>query len=75
MPVPMSSREIADDLSARIRSGEYPPGSKLPSLRELAGLYSVSVSTIQRALDRVDERGLVVGSQGRGTFVVDVLPR
>ena len=75
MPIPPSSREIADDLSARIRSGEYPPGSKLPTLRELAALYSVSVSTIQRALDRVDERGLIISSQGRGTFVVDDLPR
>jgi len=47
----MSSRQIADDLSARIRSGEYKPGEKLPSLREMAELYSVSVSTIQRALE------------------------
>jgi GntR family transcriptional regulator len=75
LPVPPSSREIADDLSTRIRGGEYPPGSKLPTLRELAVLYSVSVSTIQRALDRVDERGLIVSSQGRGTFVVDNLPQ
>ncbi|MCY1141403.1 winged helix-turn-helix domain-containing protein [Actinoplanes sp. Pm04-4] len=75
MPVPPSSREIADDLTARIRSGEYPLGSKLPTLREMAGLYSVSVSTIQRALDRVDERGLIISSQGRGTFVVDRLPQ
>jgi len=74
MPVPPSSRDIADDLTARIRAGEYPPGSKLPTLRDLAAMYSVSVSTIQRALDRVDERGLIVSSQGRGTFVVDDLP-
>ena len=74
MPVPPSSRDIADDLTARIRAGEYPPGSKLPTLRDLAAMYSVSVSTIQRALDRVEERGLIVSSQGRGTFVVDDLP-
>lgn len=74
VPVPPSAREIADDLTVRIRSGEYPPGSRLPTLRELGAIYSVSVSTIQRALDRLDERRLIVSSQGRGTFVVDQLP-
>lgn len=74
MPVPMSARQIADDLSDRIRAREYTLGSKLPSLRELAGLYSVSVSTIQRALELVKDRQLVEGSPGRGIFVVDKLP-
>lgn len=71
MPVPMSSRQIADDLTDRIRAGEYEPGAQLPSLRELAELYSVSVSTIQRALELTKDRGLVVTSQGRGMFVAD----
>ncbi|MGW4467441.1 GntR family transcriptional regulator [Micromonospora sp. NPDC004704] len=75
MPIPLSSRGIADDLDARIRAGEYPPGSKLPSLRELADLYSVSVSTVQRALELIKDRRLIEGSQGRGVYVVDELPK
>ncbi|MCX5119190.1 winged helix-turn-helix domain-containing protein [Micromonospora sp. NBC_00362] len=71
MPIPMSSRQIADDLSDRIRAGEYPAGTRLPTLRELADLYSVSVSTIQRAQELVKDRGLVVGAAGRGVYVVD----
>ncbi|MFG3639059.1 GntR family transcriptional regulator [Micromonospora sp. NPDC047762] len=71
MPIPMSSRQIADDLTERIRAGEYPPGSRLPTLRELAGLYSVSVSSIQRAQELVKDRGLVLGSPGRGVYVAD----
>jgi GntR family transcriptional regulator len=67
----MSARAIADDLSDRIRAREYPPGAKLPSLRELADLYSVSVSTIQRALELTRERGLTVGMSGRGVYVVE----
>lgn len=74
MPIPMTSREIADDLTVRIRSGEYEPGSRLPILRELSELYSVSISTIQRALELTRERGYTVGSQGRGIYVVDKLP-
>lgn len=71
MPIPMSFRAIADDLSERIRAGEYAPGEQLPNLRELAELYSVSVSTIQRALDLTKDRGLVVSSQGHGLFVAE----
>jgi GntR family transcriptional regulator len=65
----MTSRQIADDLAARIESGEYPAGSQLPSIRELAELYSVSASTIQRALIHTHARGLTVGQSGRGIFV------
>lgn len=41
--------EIAEDIAARIDPGEYPPGSRLPSHRELAALYSVTTATIERA--------------------------
>ncbi|GGM05992.1 MULTISPECIES: GntR family transcriptional regulator [Micromonospora] len=74
MPIPMSSRQIADDLTARITAREYEPGTKLPSLRELADLYSVSVSTIQRALELTRERGLTVGRAGSGVYVADEPP-
>ncbi|MGC4806808.1 GntR family transcriptional regulator [Micromonospora sp. DT233] len=74
MPIPMSSRQIADDLTARINAREYQPGTKLPSLRELSDLYSVSVSTIQRALELTRERGLTVGRAGSGVYVVDEPP-
>lgn len=71
MPIPMSNAQIADDLAERIARGEYPAGSKLPKLAELAALYTVSISTVQRAMDRLKERGVVVGSQGRGMYVAD----
>lgn len=69
MPIPLSYREIADDLAARMESGEYPAETLLPSYRELADLYSVSVTTIQQALRLLRDRGLIVGRQGRGVFV------
>ncbi len=70
MTVPrLTYREIADDLAARIRSGEYPPGAPLPSYSKLADLYSVSVSTAQRAVALLHDRGLITGEPGRGVFV------
>ncbi|MEV0459575.1 winged helix-turn-helix domain-containing protein [Catellatospora methionotrophica] len=71
MPVPMSYTQIADDLADRIKSGEYPPGSKLPSYNELSTLYSVHFGTIARVIALLRDRGVVIGSPGRGTFVPD----
>lgn len=75
MPIPMGYRAIADDLRARIQRGEYPPGQPMPSYRELAELYSVSVSTMQRAVGVLQIQGWIVGVQGRALFVPDELPR
>lgn len=69
MPIPMSAMQIADDLAERIRGGEYPPGSKLPSYRDLMDLYDVGYTTIATVIVILKERGAVVGVQGRGVFV------
>lgn len=71
MPLPMTYIEIVEDLTARIRSGEYPPGSKLPSYNELKDLYSVSFATIARVMSILRDRGAIIGAPGRGTFVPD----
>lgn len=70
-PERLTYREIADDLEARIASGEYPPGSPLPSYRQLSEMYSVSVTTAQSAMRLLRDRGLTESVLGRGTFVVD----
>ena len=57
----LTYREIADDLAARIQSGEYPPGAKLPSYAQIGDLYDVSISTAQRAILVLTTRGLAEG--------------
>lgn len=65
----MTYEQIADDLAARIASGEYPPNTKLPSNRQLAALYSVSTGTIERVHIVLRERRLTYGVPGAGVFV------
>jgi DNA-binding GntR family transcriptional regulator len=67
----MSADSIVDDLAERIRRGQYKPGTRLPTYRELADLYDVSPATIATIVVRLKERGLVVGVQGRGVFVAE----
>lgn len=67
----LTFRQIADDMAARIRAGEYPPGAELPSYQKLADVYSVSRATAARAYALLHDRGLVVGEPGRGVYVAD----
>jgi DNA-binding GntR family transcriptional regulator len=61
--------QVADGLRAAIKSGELPPGVKLPSGRELAHQWGVALMTLQKAVDLLREEGLVYSQQGRGVFV------
>lgn len=71
VPVPMSSEQIVEDITARIEAGEYPAGTRLPSYAALAELYTISTSTAYRIYKTLKDSGLVVGSDGRGMYVVD----
>jgi GntR family transcriptional regulator len=71
VPVPMTSNQIVKDLTDRIEAGEYQPGSQLPTYAALAKLYSVSEATIAIVVRILRERGVVVGVQGRGTYVTE----
>ena len=64
-------RRIANDITAKIKSGELKPGDKLPSTRELAEEYQVHMNTASRALSLLHDRDLITGQPGRGTFVAD----
>lgn len=65
----MTYEQIAEDLATRIGAGEYPAHTKLPSNRELADLYSVSMGTIAQVQRLLRERGLTYGVPGAGVFV------
>ncbi len=52
-----------------MRSGLYPPGSRLPPQRELALELGLNVSTVSRAYKELQARGLIVASKRRGSIV------
>jgi len=67
--------QVQHTLSGRIRSGEYPAGSQLPSESQLSRMLAVSRVTVREALRALTDAKLVVKSQGKGTFVADPLPQ
>ena len=62
-------RVIADDVQARIKTGELPVGHRLPSEKELALRFGVSRVTVRAALAVLERDGLILRRAGAGTFV------
>ncbi|RIH85973.1 GntR family transcriptional regulator [Calidithermus roseus] len=56
-------------LRERLASGEWRSGQALPPERELAQQLGVSRITLRRALERLEDEGLLIRRQGSGTYV------
>ena len=61
--------QLKELLEEKIRSGEYPVGSKIPSELELEKQYSLSRVTVRQALNELANEGLVLRRRGLGTIV------
>ncbi|MFJ8578964.1 GntR family transcriptional regulator [Micromonospora sp. NPDC093277] len=61
--------QVAADLRARIMSGEFAPGSQLPSIPSLVTRYAAATATIQRALGALKTEGSIYSEVGKGVFV------
>lgn len=72
------SKPLFDQLRTQIieavRDGRLPPGTRLPTVRELAGQIGLAVNTVARAYRELEAAG-VLETRGRfGTFVSRVDP-
>lgn len=61
--------QIADKIESQILSGQLKQGDKVPSVRELAVIASVNPNTMQRAMQELESRSLVVVQRASGRTV------
>ena len=64
-----ASRRLADTLRAAIADGAYPPGTRLPSYRQLRDEHHVALNTAQTAIRILAVEGLVEIRPARGAYV------
>ena len=69
-PLPLY-HQLADLLLQRIRSGLYPPGSRIPSEPELVRSFRIGRPTVRQATDLLVRRHCLERRRGSGTFVVE----
>src|SRR5581483_5263184 len=65
------SEEVRLQIERAIRSGDFAPGERLPSERELVETFGVSRVSVREAIRSLEALGLVRVYQGRGAFVSD----
>ena len=68
------SDQVAEQLSAEIRSGRLAPGAKLPPEARLAEQFAVSRTVVREAVSQLKSLALVESRQGSGVYVSASLP-
>lgn len=61
--------QIMEQITQRIAVGDWPPGTPLPSIRELATDIKVSIITVKRAYLELEREGVIATQQGKGSWV------
>ena len=70
-PIPLY-HQLANIILDKIRSGEYPPGTKILSENKLAARYGIGRPTARQATDFLVRKGMLVRRRGSGTFVCEL---
>ena len=63
--------QIMEQVQQRVAVGDWPRGSKLPSIRDLAVALNVSVITVKRAYLELERNGVIVTQHGKGSWIAD----
>ena len=63
--------QLITQIKVGIVSGAFPPGERLPSVRDLATEAGVNPNTMQRALTELERDGLVYSQRTAGRFVTE----
>ena len=64
-------RQIYELIAMRILSDEWPEGSRIVSVRELAQEVGVNPNTVMRSYERLDGDGIIFNRRGVGFFVAE----
>lgn len=63
--------QLVEQIQMQIVSGQYLPGAKLPSVRELASVAAVNPNTLQKAFTELERSGLVNTQRTSGRNVTE----
>lgn len=63
--------KVVSLVKSKVDSGEWPAGTQLPSLEDLAALFGVSRVTVRQAMGLLEAEGQIRRRQGVGTFIAE----
>lgn len=62
-------QELAEKLASLIRHGTYPPGERIPSVRQMSREQNLSISTVLQAYSLLESQGLIESRPQSGYYV------
>ncbi|MFJ4098914.1 GntR family transcriptional regulator [Amycolatopsis japonica] len=68
-------RQVRDQLIRSITTGALAPGTRLPSIRQLARDLALASGTVARVYRELEENGWVYTARAKGTVVADIAGR
>ncbi len=63
--------QICERVCLSVAVGEYTPGQRLPSVRDLATYWGVNPNTVQHAMETLELQGILYSVRGTGWFVAE----
>ena len=63
--------QLVERIQMQIVSGQYLPGGKLPSVRDLAAVAAVNPNTMQKAFAELERSGLIITQRTNGRTVTE----
>lgn len=63
--------QLVEQLELYIISGQFSPGDRLPSVRDFAMQAQVNPNTMQKALQELEDKRLIITERTNGKFVTD----
>jgi DNA-binding LacI/PurR family transcriptional regulator/DNA-binding transcriptional regulator YhcF (GntR family) len=61
--------QIGESIKEKIAAGQYRPGDKIPTCRELSGYFNTTLVTVSNAMRQLENDGYISKIQGKGMFV------
>lgn len=64
--------QLRNRLVYLVVSGTFPPGMKLPTVRDLSSSLKVNYNTVSKVYRDIEKDGYVITRRGKGTFVAEI---
>lgn len=64
--------QVVDGIKEQVLRGMLKPGDQIPSIRQLAGMLTITPNTVSKAYQELERQNVIETVRGKGTFVAQV---
>lgn len=61
--------QVVDGIKEQVLKGMLKPGDQIPSIRQLAGMLTITPNTVSKAYQELERQNVIETVRGKGTFI------